>query len=289
MDSSTIDIYNLQLQQQQLRQEQELQQYPQQHQTSFCNPIAATTATDMIWNDQHHFNSHHEKQQVVKTPYILSPPTNHDFAHRHHPYHNAPHNVYFDRSNPDRCNGFYHEEEHGLQMKREDSSSLFIDSVQRESIVTTNMYAREDNISQSSSNNTVPSSSSASVKRKGTRKQQANKNETSRKKSNTSSNTSTVVTNNKEGVIVEKRRYRRESHNAVERRRRNNINDNIKNLGQLLPDNMREGKLNKGSILKGSVVYIHMLNEQLSHYKEKLERLQYEAANISSIAAASSV
>lgn len=75
----------------------------------------------------------------------------------------------------------------------------------------------------------------------------------------------------------------------VERRRRNNINDNIKSLGQLLPDNMREGKLNKGSILKGSVVYIHMLNEQLSQYKEKLERLQYEAANISSVAAASSV
>lgn len=186
MDSSTIDIYNLQLQQQQLRQEQELQQYPQQHQTSFCNPIAAT-ATDMIWDDQHHFNSHHGKQQTVKTPYILSPPTENDYVHRHHPYHNAPQNVYFARSAPNSCDGFYHEEKNGLQMKREDSSSLFIDSVQRESIVTTNMYAREDNISQSSSNNTVPSSSSASVKRKGTRKQQqqkqqAHRNETSRRK-----------------------------------------------------------------------------------------------------------
>lgn len=101
--------------------------------------------------------------------------------------------------------------------------------------------------------------------------------------------------------VVEKKRYRRESHNAgnahsidglhmsypyifvllVERRRRNNINDNIKSLGQLLPENICEGKLNKGSILKGSVVYIHMLNEQLSKYKERLEILQYEAANIS--------
>lgn len=64
----------------------------------------------------------------------------------------------------------------------------------------------------------------------------------------------------------------------VERRRRNNINDNIRNLGALLPENMCQGKLNKGTILRGSVMYIHMLNDQLSKYKERLEHLNYEAA-----------
>jgi hypothetical protein len=44
---------------------------------------------------------------------------------------------------------------------------------------------------------------------------------------------------------------------------------------------MRDKKLNKGTILKGSVLYIQMLNDQLSHYKERLEHLQYEAANLS--------
>ncbi|KAI8890820.1 hypothetical protein K501DRAFT_328372 [Backusella circina FSU 941] len=78
-------------------------------------------------------------------------------------------------------------------------------------------------------------------------------------------------------TITKKRRYRRESHNAVERRRRNNINDNIKSLGQLLPENICQGKLNKGTILKGSVIYIHMLNDQLLKYKQRLESLQYEA------------
>jgi hypothetical protein len=60
-------------------------------------------------------------------------------------------------------------------------------------------------------------------------------------------------------------------------------------LGQLLPENMREGKLNKGSILKGSVAYIHMLNEQLSQYKERLEMLEYEAASLSSSATTASI
>lgn len=65
---------------------------------------------------------------------------------------------------------------------------------------------------------------------------------------------------------------------AVERRRRNNINDNIRSLGMLLPENMCQGKLNKGTILQGSVMYIHMLNDQLSKYKARLEHLKYEAA-----------
>ncbi|KAF1797288.1 hypothetical protein FB192DRAFT_1399166 [Mucor lusitanicus] len=78
--------------------------------------------------------------------------------------------------------------------------------------------------------------------------------------------------------VVERKRYRRESHNAVERRRRNNINDNIRSLGMLLPENMCQGKLNKGTILQGSVMYIHMLNDQLSKYKARLEHLKYEAA-----------
>ncbi|KAG1112497.1 hypothetical protein G6F42_014727 [Rhizopus arrhizus] len=65
---------------------------------------------------------------------------------------------------------------------------------------------------------------------------------------------------------------------AVERRRRNNINDNIRSLGLLLPEDMCQGKLNKGTILQGSVMYIHMLNDQLSKYKERLEHLKYEVA-----------
>lgn len=52
-------------------------------------------------------------------------------------------------------------------------------------------------------------------------------------------------------------------------------------MGQLLPENMRDKKLNKGTILKGSVHYIHHLNRQLSQYKTRLEQLEYEAANLS--------
>jgi hypothetical protein len=68
----------------------------------------------------------------------------------------------------------------------------------------------------------------------------------------------------------------------VERRRRNNINDNIRLLGELLPENICQGKQNKGSILKGSVLYIRMLNDQLLRYKERVERLEYETVALQS-------
>ncbi|KAI8990280.1 Myc-type, basic helix-loop-helix domain-containing protein [Pilobolus umbonatus] len=83
-------------------------------------------------------------------------------------------------------------------------------------------------------------------------------------------------------AVQHRRRGRRESHNEVERKRRNNINDNIKSLGQLLPETLCQGKLNKGTILQSSVTYIHMLNDQLMQYKKQLEFLQYEAAKLSS-------
>ncbi|KAI8987978.1 hypothetical protein BDF20DRAFT_853130 [Mycotypha africana] len=80
----------------------------------------------------------------------------------------------------------------------------------------------------------------------------------------------------------ERKRQRKESHNAIERRRRNNINDNIKYLGELLPENLCQGKISKGTILKGSVTYIHMLNSQLAQCKARLQQLEYEVAAFNS-------
>ncbi|KAI8390900.1 uncharacterized protein BYT42DRAFT_554719 [Radiomyces spectabilis] len=78
-------------------------------------------------------------------------------------------------------------------------------------------------------------------------------------------------------ILMEKRRHRRESHNAVERRRRNTINENIQHLGRLLPEHMlAHGKISKGTILKGSVAYIHSLHNQLSDCKARLASLQQE-------------
>lgn len=60
---------------------------------------------------------------------------------------------------------------------------------------------------------------------------------------------------------------------AVERRRRFNINDKIKELGTLLPRNMegsssdisgKDGRVNKGTILKGTVDYVKELKQEVS-------------------------
>ncbi|PVU97962.1 hypothetical protein BB561_000210 [Smittium simulii] len=62
-------------------------------------------------------------------------------------------------------------------------------------------------------------------------------------------------------ILHEKRRRRRESHNAVERRRRDNINDQITELYNLLPNHMKDPNIkpNKGLILSKSVAYIKEL------------------------------
>ncbi|GAA5796185.1 hypothetical protein HPULCUR_001554 [Helicostylum pulchrum] len=275
--ASTINLYNIHLQQQ--RQNQLQMQYPQQHQqqqqqqqqqnhslhhhNQFPDP---NTPSELVWEN-------HKKHANSKSSYILSPPEDHDCNYRQQHYQAQP-NIYYNNDKSAPVNEFYHENPNPV--KTEDTPSLFIDSsLHRQPIITTNMHVREDNMSESSSNNTIPSVDSTVHKNTPVNRKQAVKTE--------------VKKSNKPNVVIEKKRYRRESHNAVERRRRNNINDNIKSLGQLLPDNMREGKLNKGSILKGSVVYIHMLNEQLSKYKERLESLQYEAANISAISARTSI
>uniref|UniRef100_A0A8D8IPV3 Microphthalmia-associated transcription factor n=1 Tax=Culex pipiens TaxID=7175 RepID=A0A8D8IPV3_CULPI len=68
----------------------------------------------------------------------------------------------------------------------------------------------------------------------------------------------------------------------VERRRRFNINDKIKELGTLLPRNMegsssdisgKDGRVNKGTILKGTVDYVKELKQELSALKHNGELL----------------
>ncbi|CAD6197879.1 unnamed protein product [Caenorhabditis auriculariae] len=57
-------------------------------------------------------------------------------------------------------------------------------------------------------------------------------------------------------------RRKKDIHNMIERRRRYNINDRIKELGQMLPKASAEDmKLNKGTILKASCDYIRLLQK----------------------------
>jgi len=78
-------------------------------------------------------------------------------------------------------------------------------------------------------------------------------------------------------ITVENERQKKDTHNQIERRRRFNINDRIKDLGALLP-NQKEPfhnivkivRQNKGSILKATVEYVKILkNEQVQ--KKKME------------------
>uniref|UniRef100_A0AC35U553 BHLH domain-containing protein n=1 Tax=Rhabditophanes sp. KR3021 TaxID=114890 RepID=A0AC35U553_9BILA len=58
-------------------------------------------------------------------------------------------------------------------------------------------------------------------------------------------------------------RRKKDIHNMIERRRRYNINDRIKELGQMLPKSTAEEmKLNKGTILKASCDYIRQLQNE---------------------------
>ncbi|XP_060567793.1 transcription factor E3-like [Ruditapes philippinarum] len=61
----------------------------------------------------------------------------------------------------------------------------------------------------------------------------------------------------------DKEKRRKESHNKVEKKRINVINDNIRELGNLLPeDAKRRSKQRKGLILKESVDYIKKLQKE---------------------------
>lgn len=70
-------------------------------------------------------------------------------------------------------------------------------------------------------------------------------------------------------------RAKKETHNMIERRRRYNINDRIKELGDLLPqkneehyDVIRDSRANKGTILKSSVDYIKILKNDVNKMKQ---------------------
>lgn len=70
-------------------------------------------------------------------------------------------------------------------------------------------------------------------------------------------------------------RVKKDTHNMIERRRRYNINDRIKELGDLLPqrnephyDLVRDSRANKGTILKSSVDYIKVLKNDVNKMKK---------------------
>ncbi|CEF71257.1 MIP04163p [Strongyloides ratti] len=71
-------------------------------------------------------------------------------------------------------------------------------------------------------------------------------------------------------------RRKKDIHNMIERRRRYNINDRIKELGQMLPKSTAEEmKLNKGTILKASCDYIRQLQKE-----NELLAKQAQAGNV---------
>ncbi|EGT50616.1 CBN-HLH-30 protein [Caenorhabditis brenneri] len=76
-------------------------------------------------------------------------------------------------------------------------------------------------------------------------------------------------------------RRKKDIHNMIERRRRYNINDRIKELGQMLPKNTSEDmKLNKGTILKASCDYIRVLQkdrEQALKHQQQQKSLENTA------------
>ncbi|XP_067094176.1 transcription factor E3-like [Osmerus mordax] len=71
-----------------------------------------------------------------------------------------------------------------------------------------------------------------------------------------------------------KDRQKKDNHNLIERRRRFNINDRIKELGDLIPrSNDPEMRWNKGTILKASVDYIRKMQKEQQRTKD-IERCQ---------------
>lgn len=73
-----------------------------------------------------------------------------------------------------------------------------------------------------------------------------------------------------------KERQKKDNHNLIERRRRYNINDRIKELGQLIPKNHGDPdqRWNKGTILKASVEYIRKLNHRQRRNEATEQRMK---------------
>uniref|UniRef100_UPI0037E8A5E3 transcription factor E3a n=1 Tax=Semicossyphus pulcher TaxID=241346 RepID=UPI0037E8A5E3 len=70
-----------------------------------------------------------------------------------------------------------------------------------------------------------------------------------------------------------KERQKKDNHNLIERRRRFNINDRIKELGDLIPKSTDpETRWNKGTILKASVDYIRKLQKEQQRAREMEDR-----------------
>uniref|UniRef100_A0A3Q3WE09 BHLH domain-containing protein n=1 Tax=Mola mola TaxID=94237 RepID=A0A3Q3WE09_MOLML len=70
-----------------------------------------------------------------------------------------------------------------------------------------------------------------------------------------------------------KERQKKDNHNLIERRRRFNINDRIKELGDLIPKSTDPStRWNKGTILKASVDYIRKLQKEQHRVREMEER-----------------
>lgn len=79
--------------------------------------------------------------------------------------------------------------------------------------------------------------------------------------------------NDVEAKALIKERQKKDNHNLIERRRRFNINDRIKELGDLIPKSTDpETRWNKGTILKASVDYIRKLQKEQQRAREMEER-----------------
>ncbi|KAM9475176.1 transcription factor E3a isoform 2-T3 [Clarias gariepinus] len=85
-------------------------------------------------------------------------------------------------------------------------------------------------------------------------------------------NVKTELTDAEAKAII-KDRQKKDNHNLIERRRRFNINDRIKELGDLVPKSCDpEMRWNKGTILKASVDYIRKLQKEQQRAKEMEQR-----------------
>ncbi|KAM3872290.1 transcription factor E3a [Diretmus argenteus] len=79
--------------------------------------------------------------------------------------------------------------------------------------------------------------------------------------------------NDVETKVLMKERQKKDNHNLIERRRRFNINDRIKELGDLIPKSSDpEMRWNKGTILKSSVDYIRKLQKEQQRAREMENR-----------------
>lgn len=82
-------------------------------------------------------------------------------------------------------------------------------------------------------------------------------------------------------IDAESVKQRKHNHNMIERRRRYNINDKIKELGNLLPKGnekfnevVQGAKLNKGTILTFSVDYVKCLKNEIKRLQKIEEKFK---------------